>query len=65
MGFIRNLPTTLVHAFRATLEEVADAALILHVVDVSSDQAALQTAQVFKVLGDIGAMRQRPDSGAE
>ena len=56
VGFIRNLPTTLVHAFRATLEEVADAALILHVVDVSSDQAALQTAQVFKVLGDIGAI---------
>ncbi len=55
VGFIRNLPTTLVHAFRATLEEVADAALILHVVDASADQAPLQTAQVLKVLGEIGA----------
>ena len=33
VGFIRNLPTTLVKAFRATLEEVTDAAIILHVVD--------------------------------
>jgi GTP-binding protein HflX len=55
VGFIRNLPTTLVHAFRATLEEVADAALIVHVVDVSSEHAALHTAQVFKVLSEIGA----------
>ncbi len=55
VGFIRNLPTSLVHAFRATLEEVADAALILHVVDVSSEQAPAQTAQVFKVLSEIGA----------
>ena len=35
VGFIRNLPTTLVKAFRATLEEVTEAALVLHVVDVS------------------------------
>ena len=42
-------------AFRATLEEVADAALILHVVDVSSDQAAQHVAEVFRVLGEIGA----------
>ena len=55
VGFIRNLPTTLVHAFRATLEEVVDAAVILHVVDASSDQAFQQTQQVFKVLADIGA----------
>jgi GTP-binding protein HflX len=55
VGFIRNLPTSLVHAFRATLEEVADAALILHVIDVSSEQAPAQTEQVFKVLSDIGA----------
>lgn len=55
VGFIRNLPTTLVEAFRATLEEVADAALILHVVDVSSDQASQHIAEVFRVLGEIGA----------
>jgi GTPase len=55
VGFVRNLPTTLIEAFRATLEEVADAALILHVVDVSSDQAAQHIAEVFRVLGEIGA----------
>jgi GTPase len=55
VGFIRNLPTTLVKAFRATLEEVAEAALVLHVVDVSSPAAAEHTAHVFKVLAEIGA----------
>jgi GTP-binding protein HflX len=55
VGFIRNLPTTLVQAFRATLEEVAEAALILHVVDVSSDDAAVHVAEVFRILGEIGA----------
>ncbi len=55
VGFIRNLPTTLVKAFRATLEEVTDAALLLHVVDVSSPHAAHQTAHVLKVLAEIGA----------
>ena len=55
VGFVRNLPTTLIEAFRATLEEVADAALIVHVVDASSDQAAQHIAEVFRVLGEIGA----------
>jgi GTP-binding protein HflX len=55
VGFIRNLPTTLVKAFRATLEEVTEAALILHVVDISSASAAEHTAHVFKVLAEIGA----------
>jgi GTPase len=55
VGFVRNLPTTLIEAFRATLEEVADAALILHVVDVSSGQAAQHISEVFRVLGEIGA----------
>jgi GTP-binding protein HflX len=55
VGFVRNLPTTLIEAFRATLEEVADAALILHVVDASSEQAAQHIAEVFRVLGEIGA----------
>jgi GTPase len=55
VGFVRNLPTSLVEAFRATLEEVADAALILHVVDISSDQAAQHVSEVFRVLGEIGA----------
>jgi len=55
VGFIRNLPTTLVKAFRATLEEVKEAALVLHVVDVSSPSAAEHTAHVLRVLADIGA----------
>lgn len=55
VGFIRNLPTTLVRAFRATLEEVTEAALLLHVVDVSSDQAAAYTEHVMAVLREIGA----------
>ena len=55
VGFIRNLPTTLVDAFRATLEEVTAAALLLHVVDVTSPTAAEQTVHVMKVLGEIGA----------
>ena len=55
VGFIRNLPTTLVEAFRATLEEVTAAALLLHVVDIASPNAAEQTAHVMKVLVEIGA----------
>ena len=55
VGFIRNLPTTLVDAFRGTLEEVTAAALLLHVVDVTSPTATEQTAHVLKVLAEIGA----------
>jgi GTP-binding protein HflX len=55
VGFIRNLPTTLVDAFRATLEEVTAAVLLLHVVDVTSPTASEHTAHVMKVLTEIGA----------
>jgi len=55
VGFIRSLPTTLVQAFRATLEEVTEATLILHVVDISSPHAVPQTGHVLKVLAEIGA----------
>ena len=55
VGFIRNLPITLVKAFRATLEEVKEAALLLHVVDVSASHAAEHAAHVYKVLAEIGA----------
>jgi GTPase len=55
VGFIRNLPTTLVQAFRATLEEVTEAEVLLHVVDVSSPHAAADIAHVFRVLDEIGA----------
>jgi GTP-binding protein HflX len=55
VGFIRNLPTTLVKAFRATLEEVIEAELLLHVVDASSPSAAEHTAHVLETLNEIGA----------
>jgi GTP-binding protein HflX len=55
VGFIRSLPTTLVKAFRATLEEVTEAALLLHVVDASSEQAPEYTRHVMDVVRDIGA----------
>ena len=55
VGFIRNLPTTLVRAFRATLEEVTEAALLLHVVDASAEQAPEYTRHVMDVVREIGA----------
>ncbi|MGQ9916365.1 MAG: GTPase HflX [Bryobacteraceae bacterium] len=56
VGFIRQLPTTLVEAFRATLEEVTEASLLLHMVDASSPAAAEHCAHVRQVLGEIGAL---------
>jgi GTPase len=53
VGFIRNLPTTLVTAFRATLEEVQRAALLLHVSDATSPLAHEQQAQVERVLKEL------------
>ena len=55
VGFIRNLPHTLVSAFRATLEEVQRAAFVLHVSDASSPLSAEQDAQVEKVLKELEA----------
>ena len=55
VGFIRNLPHTLVSAFRATLEEVQRATLILHVSDASSPLSAEQDAQVERVLKELEA----------
>ncbi len=55
VGFIRNLPTTLVRAFRATLEEVVEAELLLHVVDASSPHAPEHTSHVLATLREIGA----------
>jgi len=56
VGFIRNLPHTLVTSFRATLEEVQRASLILQVCDASSPTWREQTAQVEKVLGELEAL---------
>jgi GTP-binding protein HflX len=55
VGFIQKLPTDLVAAFRATLEEVTEADLILQVLDLSSPAAAEQAETVEKVLADLGA----------
>lgn len=55
VGFIRKLPHGLVEAFKATLEEVVQADLLLHVVDISHPQAEEQIAAVNSVLDEIGA----------
>jgi GTP-binding protein HflX len=55
VGFIRDLPHSLVAAFRATLEETVRADLLLHVVDAASPAREVQQAEVNKVLAEIGA----------
>ena len=55
VGFIRDLPHKLVEAFEATLQEAADADLLLHVVDAANPLLAEQTAEVQRVLAEIGA----------
>ena len=55
VGFIRDLPHKLVEAFEATLQEAADADLLLHVVDAASPLMAEQQAEVDRVLEEIGA----------
>ncbi|GJD12378.1 GTPase HflX [Galdieria sulphuraria] len=55
VGFIQKLPTTLVAAFRATLEEIAAADILLHVVDISSPSSESQQKAVMEVLREIGA----------
>jgi GTP-binding protein HflX len=53
VGFIRDLPETLVAAFRATLEEIADSDLLVHVVDASNPRAMHQIQSVAKILSDL------------
>ncbi len=55
VGFIQKLPTTLIAAFRATLEEVVEADLLLHVVDISHDSALRQIDAVEDTLAEIDA----------
>ncbi|NUP84320.1 MAG: GTPase HflX [Burkholderiaceae bacterium] len=55
VGFIRDLPHKLVEAFQATLQEAADADLLLHVVDASSSNLREQREEVERVLAEIGA----------
>jgi len=56
VGFIRNLPHTLVTAFRATLEEVQRAAIVLHVADATSPTTREHAQEVEKVLGELDAL---------
>ena len=53
VGFIRKLPTALIAAFRATLEELSDAAVLIHVVDITSSNAADQFNTVEDILKDL------------
>ena len=59
VGFIQKLPAILVAAFRATLEELADADLLLHVVDVVHPNAPEHVEEVQKILGELG-LSQKP-----
>jgi GTP-binding protein HflX len=55
VGFIQKLPTALVAAFRATLEEIAEADLLLHVVDITHSSVQQQVATVLQVLDELDA----------
>jgi GTP-binding protein HflX len=59
VGFIQKLPTQLVAAFRATLEELAEADLLLHVVDITHPDAAEQAQTVEETLAELG-LGERP-----
>ena len=56
VGFIRHLPHKLVEAFRATLQEAAEASLLVHVIDAADPDRELNVAQVEAVLDEIGAL---------
>ena len=60
VGFISDLPTQLVAAFRATLEEVLDADLILHVRDISHPETEEQAGDVMAILRDLGVAETAP-----
>ncbi|WP_418314572.1 GTPase HflX [Salicibibacter kimchii] len=55
VGFIRGLPTTLIAAFRATLEEVAGADVLIHVIDATSPEAEVEKQTVMELLDELGA----------
>lgn len=59
VGFIRKLPPTIVTAFKATLEELTEASLLVHVVDLASPTAAEQCQAVEGILTDLG-LRDKP-----
>ena len=55
VGFIQKLPTALIAAFRATLEEIAEADLLLHMIDITHINAHAQAQAVYEALAEIGA----------
>jgi GTPase len=59
VGFVRNLPHGLIEAFKATLEEAADADLLVHVVDAADAEAEIQYETTRDVLAEIGADTSR------
>jgi GTP-binding protein HflX len=61
VGFISDLPTMLVEAFKATLEEVVEADIILHVRDIAHQDTEAQRVDVEAVLADLGIDAERPD----
>ena len=65
VGFISDLPTELIAAFRATLEEVLEADLVVHVRDVSHPDSEAQRSDVVKVLGDLGLGEELARDGIE
>lgn len=62
VGFISDLPTQLVAAFRATLEEVTAADVIVHVRDIANPDSSAQKAQVLQVLADLGLIDTEEDN---
>lgn len=65
VGFVSDLPTELVAAFRATLEEVLEADLIIHVRDISHAETAAQNSDVMDVLKDLGVEHDKLDNMIE
>jgi len=65
VGFISDLPTQLVAAFRATLEEVTAADVIVHVRDIANPDSLAQKKQVLEVLGDLGVLQGEDDGEGE
>ena len=65
VGFISNLPTDLIAAFRATLEEVTEADIIVHVRDISHEDSHAQSQDVSSVLGDLDVDITNPDTLAK
>jgi GTPase len=63
VGFISDLPTQLVAAFRATLEEVTAADVIVHVRDIANPTSAAQKRQVLEVLAEMGAIAEDGEGG--